>query len=233
MPKTKEELQKAYDEAMEELDRLTKSETPTEIEQALEALQSVKAEFDAFLAKSDDGDVDDKGKKKDEDEDEDEDENDEELARSMGFESAEEMHKALGDDIDAESAQQIVAASEAFNGLAKSMGDYQAATDERFEGLQKSVDLLVRGFTALSKAQAQSIDALTAKIEELGSAPVGRSEAQIGTKREAGLKKSRGEIQMELEDLQEKGELPQGTLARFGALGVAALTEDLKAKLGL
>lgn len=230
----KEALQKSYDEAMAEFEALTKSaedaKTPEELQKALDEIKAVTAKMEEALAKSDDKDADDKGKKKGDD-----DEDEEELARSLGFEDAEAMHKALG-DVDEDDARSLVKASEAFESMAKSITDYQAAADERFDALQKSVDLMLKGFSALAKAQTEGIGALTKSLGNLGAAPVGRSDAKLGLgKKDDGgeLKKSRGEIQMDLEDLQAKGELPPGMLAKFGNYGVSALTDEIRQKIGL
>lgn len=221
MPKTKEELEAAYKQAMTTLDEIMKSVEEGTADDALEALkkaqadlETVKTEFDAFLAKS--------KEEEEEDEDEkDEDEKEEETEKSEDEDFDEILRKALGEGYSEEDAEELVKASEAFEGLTASVTALQKSVGESVGGLAKSVGAQ----TELVLAMAKSLGVISKRLEKLEAAPVAGARSKVGLggeeqeKKGRKIEKSRPEVQELLVKAVEDQKIPSAWLSKFGANG--------------
>jgi hypothetical protein len=227
----KEERESALaslEKAKQDLNDLSKSKEDNEkTPDAIDALEKALQEFSDLenLEKS----------QTDEEKEKEEKEKEEELEKALQEEQRLALEKSAGDELE----QELVKASEAFEGLTKSVEEGRLETQEGMELLAKGLGSLTeltlaigQGLVALKKSQDE-------RFEIIGKQPVHTSGALFGLGKsqtdEGGDKTPVDEARTILIKAMEDGEsLPQGLLSRLDTKkDVSVIPAELAGKLNI
>lgn len=214
-----EQNQQAYDEAMNELDQLQKSENEsieTELDELTKALEAEIA-GEEELAKSD----------KEEDDDEDNDDEDD---------------KPFGKSDDSDFDDELVKASEAYADLTKSVEEGIGGIYAELDAMKKSMAALMnlnikqaKVIAEMVKSQKADTETIAKSLESVGAKPTMPNSAKIGVggTTEAPMTKSHSEVHDALLKAIQEGKVQAHYLSMYGTYrSVDVLPEEVKQAIG-
>lgn len=221
-----------FKKAMEELDKLSKSETPeTELEALAKALQEELGDGVEVVLKKSEGktqaELDAEAETLRKSQEAEEAEEAETLRKAQEAEEAEAERLRKSQQGQQTDEELMIEASECFRDLQKSVVDGQEATLGELDVLKKSVGALLNLNIKLAgvvgdlvKSQRADMEEMKKSLGSMGATPMAPNAARIGTgaaeTEEGELKKSRPEIQEALQKAVQEGKVASYWLSNFG-----------------